>query len=366
MQIRSWVAIPLAAILPPLSAQVDKVAPVGFGYETKAGENGTSTPFATTWARNQQLIDFGALGFASGAIQSIAFRRSTSTASFAASTETVTVHLGYSGHTPFGMPPSFRQVPKGTPTLFFQGTLNLPAAPVGAPPYQWSVVITGSAPFPFSNSSANGRSLLIDIESSSASDNSWIRDARWVAGDSTAGTYAPFGTSCNGSNGRTVSPALAPSHTAVPGRAMTLYSFGWALPVKTAVAFLGTQTGSPFPIDLTPLGMTNCKLFHDVPLVQTVATEYPSATYTRAYSYWPIPPNPAFGGVTVYNQWAALDAGANPANIITSNAIRVTTGIAGTNPYTTQSNWQYTPNVDAASQSAYEYGTIVRFSGALQ
>ena len=76
--------------------------------------------------------------------------------------------------------------------------------------------------------------------------------------------------------------------------------------------------------------------------------------------------NPAFGGVTVYNQWAAIDVGANPASIITSNAIRVTTGVAGTNPYTSQSNWQYTQNVDAASQSSYEYGTIVRFSGALQ
>lgn len=350
----------------PLAAQQSFVAPAGFGYETSAGAGMDFAPFGGFAGRSQQLIEFSRLGFRSGSIGTIAFRRDASQNHYSPNPETVVVRFGYSDHLPIGMPVSFEQTAKGALQQFFNGTVNLPDAPVGNAPHPWSVVIPGQQPFQFSDAPANGRSLLLEVESSAPSQNSWGRDAHRLPSDAILPVFGPRGgPGCLGSNGRPVSVLLNPRHTAIPGRVMSLQSMGWASQVAFAVSYIGLQTTAPYPIDLTPLGMTGCVLHSDLFLLQTVATAPAANGHRDAQSHWVIPEWPALAGVRVVNQWYALDPGANTAGIITSSALDVFLGKPGARKYATQSIWFVAGN-SFPSQFPDEFGAIVRFSGALQ
>lgn len=355
-----------ATLLLPATAQSTFVAPAGFGYESKPGAGFDFAPFGGFAGHSQQLILFSKLGFSSGTISSIAFRRDSTTNHYSPLTENVTVRLGYSDYLPVGMPVSFELTPKGTLQQVFSGNVNLPDAPPGNGPHPWSVAIVAQQPFAFSNSPGNGQSLVLDVESNAASQNSWGRDAHRIAGDATLPSFGPRGgPGCNGSNGRPVSVLLNPRHSGVPGRVMSLQARGFAAQVNFAISFIGINTSPPYPIDLTPLGMTNCMLHADVFLSQSVPT-VPALNGTRdAQSHWAVPDWPILAGVRIVNQWYAIDLGANAASVITSSALDVYLGKAGVNSYATQSIWTVAGNT-VPSQFPDDFGAIVRFGGTLQ
>jgi hypothetical protein len=73
----------------------------------------------------------------------------------------------------------------------------------------------------------------------------------------------------------------------------------------------------PLPIDLTPLGMTGCKLYGDQILAIPVATDAAGSIKLQVG----VPSGPGWSGVHIVGQAIIADPGANPANLVASDAV---------------------------------------------
>ena len=73
----------------------------------------------------------------------------------------------------------------------------------------------------------------------------------------------------------------------------------------------------PLPIDLTPLGMTGCKLYGDQILAIPVATDAAGSIKLQVG----VPSGSGWGGVHFVGQAIIADPGANPANLVASDAV---------------------------------------------
>jgi hypothetical protein len=83
--------------------------------------------------------------------------------------------------------------------------------------------------------------------------------------------------------------------------------------------------GSPLPLSLTGFGLPGCFLYHDVAISGgdlCVSTGPNQAQYSVV-----VPPSQAFVGLKLYLQALSLQASANPAGIIGSNALELTVGL---------------------------------------
>jgi len=90
---------------------------------------------------------------------------------------------------------------------------------------------------------------------------------------------------------------------------------------------LSNQTigGSPLPVSLTPIGMTGCFLYHDA-AISAGDPCVPTGPNQAQYSVV-VPPSHTFVGLKLYLQALSLQASANPAGIIGSNALELTVGL---------------------------------------
>lgn len=96
--------------------------------------------------------------------------------------------------------------------------------------------------------------------------------------------------------------------TGVPSGGVPLLAFG------TSATSAG---GAPLPIDLTPLGMTGCWLYHDLVVLGFACT--PSgADWTSSL---PLPNDASLVDLEVFAQAYALAPGSNPFGLLTSNAL---------------------------------------------
>lgn len=74
---------------------------------------------------------------------------------------------------------------------------------------------------------------------------------------------------------------------------------------------------------LAALGMQGCRLFHDFVIGADACTA--TGTTTAAHAL-PLPPAPELVGLRVYLQAWGVSPGANPAGLVTSNAIDLVLG----------------------------------------
>lgn len=131
----------------------------------------------------------------------------------------------------------------------------------------------------------------------------------------------PFGTGCGNSP---FVLASAPGSLPLLGQAFTS-ELGPVPPGGLPFHWLGISNtswhGVPLPLDLTPYGATGCALYQDAVLaIPSVAV---GSTTTLSVA---LPNFAGFAGIEVYMQGLALVPAANPANLITSNALGLTLG----------------------------------------
>ena len=99
-----------------------------------------------------------------------------------------------------------------------------------------------------------------------------------------------------------------------------------ARPSSPAALFLGASNvvwgAIPLPVNLTPIGMPGCFLRVTPDVVLSTSTDL----FGRARIAVPIPGNTAVLGGAFHNQYAVVDAGANPLGLSTT---RGATGVFG-------------------------------------
>ncbi len=153
-----------------------------------------------------------------------------------------------------------------------------------------------------------------------------IGDAPGIAGAGTAhlfcgnpGTLLTIGSGCTGTTGI---PRLA----AVPGEVPTLgESYGLEItglppnPGNTVFGIFGLSktswAGVPLPLDATPFGFTGCKLYVSI-------RKTPALYNLGGTAFWrlEVPNMTSVIGLPFYLQAGVVDFGANPGNVVFSNA----------------------------------------------
>jgi len=134
--------------------------------------------------------------------------------------------------------------------------------------------------------------------------------------------HTRFGSGCSGGG---ISPTLNSMMSPALGANMTLRAGGLSPAVIATVGAVGFTdqiwNGVPLPVDLTPAGLTGCTLLID-PALTTVAAQ----NATNAFWTISIPNSPTIVGQPLFAQAFPLVIGANPANVLATNAIE---GIVG-------------------------------------
>ncbi len=130
-------------------------------------------------------------------------------------------------------------------------------------------------------------------------------------------SYGTYGAGCKGSNGI---PSLAATKGSLP-KVGTLFSLELKnLPTTPGPVFLLTGFAKDkigpitLPFDLTPLGLTGCKLYLRPSITLTGGNSGGKATITI-----PIPNSVYLLGAAFYNQALTLDRTANPAGFTLTN-----------------------------------------------
>jgi len=138
---------------------------------------------------------------------------------------------------------------------------------------------------------------------------------RVITGDASRQT---FGLGCLGSN--SLRPLLTFSGTSQFGQTLT-HQLTNAQPTSLCFLALGFTSAAPYPIDLTPFGFTGCTQYIGIAAVLGTLTDGSGAASVGTA----VPVNPGLTGLTLYSQWAALDAGA-PGGLTVSNYGRALVG----------------------------------------
>ncbi|MBK9387178.1 MAG: hypothetical protein IPN34_20375 [Planctomycetes bacterium] len=129
-------------------------------------------------------------------------------------------------------------------------------------------------------------------------------------------TYGRYGAGCSGTGGvLTLQPA--PGSRPVLGSTFQLdvTNLGvGALPILWFGISKTSWFGVPLPFDLSPLGATGCWLLTSSDVQFQLVNTGSAATFSAQ-----IPNQPVFSGAVFQNQVIAIDPGANPASLITSN-----------------------------------------------
>jgi hypothetical protein len=124
-----------------------------------------------------------------------------------------------------------------------------------------------------------------------------------------------YGEGCGG---------LTHSYTGIPqlGATQLDANISGCAPNSPAFLILGTNNGAPFPIDLSFLGMTGCRLYHDMAIVVPTGADGSGNATVRL---GPVPNLRSWLGAKVYTQGANLNTSA-PGSVTTSNYARLLFG----------------------------------------
>lgn len=128
--------------------------------------------------------------------------------------------------------------------------------------------------------------------------------------------HTVYGDGCPGSSG--VRPRMGATGFASMGSTWSMDLYGTA-PGALSLIFVGDQR-DPGPVELPVIGLAAPGCFA---LITSIVLQYTSLSNPQGYATQPlpIPVDPALRGIPLYVQSATLDGPANPAGLVTSNAM---------------------------------------------
>ncbi len=206
------------------------------------------------------------------------------------------------------------------------GFTALPTGAIAAHVHRGLVGINGPVVFPLSF----GGGVLSGSFSPSAIDLAELRAGLWYVnvhspafpGGEIRGQLLPatlptvYGDGCLSSSG--VRPRMGATGFASMGSSWSMDLYGTP-PSSLSLIFIGDQR-DPGPIELPVIGLAAPDCFA---LITSIVLQYTVLANPQGYSTQalPIPVDPALRGIPLYVQSATLDGPANPAGIVTSNAM---------------------------------------------
>ncbi len=314
LAILSTVAVSLAL---PVAAQ--QVIPASSA--TVEGNSSSLLPFGYSSFHSQHLIEASSIAKVAASISGIALRGNFNTAGYSSAVfPNVTVSVGYSNNAANGMTTSFAGNASSPMAVVYQGalTLNPVAAPMGSGPLAWSISIPFTKAFVYNPALGN---LLVDL----VSDNGASTRTGWSVDTLQAGgshhVYGTGGTlSGHDRLGLVVNTGIS-SHT--PGGKIEIAA------TTSFNSYVGEMLvgfrGLPVGIDLTPLGAVGNSLYIDA--VASVPLSFQSSFIGKfALVAVPLPSTPSLVGASLFSQAYVLDAAANAAGLVTTQAASVTIG----------------------------------------
>lgn len=289
-------------------------------------------PMGRSWCRTQVRIDQAMLPGnlkLPAIVSSIGVRRSTGRTAFKAATIQQEIWFGSTKATNSSMTTNFAtnraNATSGT-VVVPKRLINLPAAVFGSP--RDFVMIPFQSSYLF-----NGPHLLVEFSNTDTSQklNGWKTDYVGTIG---SGIRTYFGLPCTGGGVTSVSSSGGSGNYTL-GSTINFWS-GQARPGVAVSHVLGLSPtnwgGIPLPLDFTPLGAPNCKLYVDA-LLMTGFTRNASGQVSRKLT---IPNLASLTNLSFYTQWANLDPTANAFGMNFSEATAITIGgprITGINSF---------------------------------
>lgn len=210
-------------------------------------------------------------------------------------------------------PDSAGRVSGSTPTAFqyAQPTsvlVSVPPAMAGAPFRRWLV-----------NGVPGGTSPTIGVLASPTALTTLTAEYTQLV----AGSLAPFGIGCRGSNGRDLTQS-ASGNPIIHGT--LAYVLSDALPATATVLMVGVSNQRlfqlPLPFEATPLGAPGCWLYCDHVVMLLGRSDGGGSQVAHAA----VPGEPSLIGSRLFTQFFAVDVAANRAGLTSSNAIETRFG----------------------------------------
>jgi hypothetical protein len=314
----------LLAALPSATALLTAQQPVPAHADLADGHHSTSLPFGRPGFRTQLLVDAAAIAPNGAVLDAVRLRADrTSLPLTAGSVPNVTVALSHTTLTVGSLGNTFAANVTGTPTIVFQGTVQLPGHSDGfAGPMPWDVVVTFAQPFVFDAAQGN---LLIDIVAINPAGGAptfWL-DAMEAGGAATVfgqGGPIPSGDYQNliMSTGNSLEPRLLTIGNSID------FTTSMSFSSPPGVLVLGTSAPA-VPIDLTPVGAPDNFLFVDPILLEP-------HSWTQSFIGWfstfsiTVPNQVALIDALLYAQSVIIDPTANALGLAFSGAMETRIG----------------------------------------
>jgi hypothetical protein len=140
----------------------------------------------------------------------------------------------------------------------------------------------------------------------------------WVYRTASPATFTSYGNGCAGV------PVLSNAPYSLPWLGDTFRARATSLASATSTVVFATSVASTLPIDLAPYGMPGCYSLVDTSII---ALDFVAANAGAAEWSIAVPNSTALNGAHVFQQAIALEAGANAAGAIVSNAGDIGVGI---------------------------------------
>lgn len=359
-------AILSLALLTPLCAQTP-VRHVPDSASQVEGSSSSAFPFAYTYGRTQQILRGSAVTSGSAVINQLAYRRDAGTNGQTlfqgVNYSNVDLRIGTTTVTPETMSTSFAANVTSSPTQVLSGSYSLPTLPpIASGPAPFAVTFTLQRPAIFAQ--ANGH-LLIDLTlPGTATKAPYFLDAEWASG-SGVGRVNPYGVGGKFSYPETYRMSADPS-TLKPGGGLDIRCSSFANQY-TGTLVLGASGSSwggiPLPLDLGLIGAPGNQLYVSMDVQVPFSTFNSSRNYISQLKS-PIPAG-ASPGLTFYAQAYYLDAAANSAGLVATEALALTLDSTGALPEFNQvSSWDATATQGSWLFNNAPGGCVVRMIGS--
>ena len=283
------------------------------------GQHAVVLPFGTPHFRTQLLLDAAAIAPNGAVITALRFRAERGFVPLAAaSVPNVTVSIGQTSVAIGSMSQTFANNVAQTPTVVFQGTVNLPGyTTAGAGPMPWDIVIPFNLPWPMTTASGN---VLVDIVASNAPillPHYYLDAVQGGGSESMIGRPSDDLMLLVG----TGEPRLLSPGNTIPFGSV---SFATSSPNAPGALALGLLP-QPVPIDLGPLGAPSQTLYVDPIALVPHAWTGASGAWFSSFAL-PVPNTPTLIGALLYAQSALFDATANALGLVLSSGSEVRIG----------------------------------------